>query len=132
MEPADHIVDNVYLGSEKSAIDLDFLKANNIDRIIIAAAFCEPTFNKEKDGIDYMILNIDDSPQEQIIDHFEKCFEFIEKDKDRNVLIHCISGISRSGSIVIAYTMKSKKVSFKEAWNFVKDKRNVVYPNSGF
>ncbi len=45
---------------------------------------------------------------------------------------HCAAGVSRSASIVIAYYIKEKKMTFQEAYDFVKSKRNKIYPNSGF
>ena len=41
-------------------------------------------------------------------------------------------GISRSPSIVIAYLMYQNKMKFEEAYNFVKNKRKEISPNSGF
>ena len=37
---ADHIIDNLYLGPEGSAIDLQYLRKLNIGRIVIAAKSC--------------------------------------------------------------------------------------------
>ena len=49
-----------------------------------------------------------------------------------NVLVHCYAGISRSTSIVIAYLMKNKKMSFNKALELIKEKRGKIQPNSGF
>ena len=123
-----HIIDNVYLGCEKSAINLDYLKEKKIKKILIIAEYCHKLFEEE---IEYLEIKIDDDPNENIFCHFEKCFEFI-KNNDDFLLIHCVSGISRSGSLVIGYVMKFFKMNFLEAWEFVKQKRSCVYPNSGF
>ena len=47
--------------------------------------------------------------------HFEETFQFIEemRQKNKNVLVHCHAGISRSVAIVCAYLMK------KKSWNFL-------------
>ena len=45
--------------------------------------------------------------------------------------MHCAAGVSRSASIVIAYIMWDKKMSFEEAFEFVESKRNIG-PNNGF
>ena len=123
-----HIIDNIYLGCEKSAINLDYLKKNKIKKILIIAEHCEKLFEND---INYLEIKIDDDPKENIFCHFDKCFEFI-RGNNQIVLIHCVSGISRSGSLVIAYVMKYHKMDFEEAWKFVKEKRSIVYPNSGF
>ena len=41
-------------------------------------------------------------------------------------------GSSRSASFVIAYIMWNKKMSFKEAFEYVKSKRKTILPNPGF
>lgn len=56
--------------------------------------------------------------------------------------MHCVAGISRSASVVIAYLMKHKKYSLShvctffeiliQALNKVKRRRNIVNPNKGF
>ena len=37
----DHIIDNLYLGGEGSAIDLEYLRSKQIDRVIVAAAYAD-------------------------------------------------------------------------------------------
>ncbi|CDW75026.1 dual specificity catalytic domain containing protein [Stylonychia lemnae] len=131
-EEADHICDNLYLGSENSVLDLEYLRRNKIDRIIVAAAFCDKKFNQEEHQIAYLTLEIDDSPEEDIKKYFEETHSYINQNKETNVIVHCVSGISRSGTIVISYVMKHKNLRFQEAWEYVKSKRSIVYPNSGF
>ena len=41
-------------------------------------------------------------------------------------------GKSRSVTLVMAYMMKKYKISFYEALNFLKRKRNDASPNEGF
>jgi len=50
----------------------------------------------------------------------------------RNVLIHCIQGISRSVTFVIAYLIFTKGFDFKQAEAFVKERRGIACPNNGF
>ncbi|CAK9025917.1 unnamed protein product [Durusdinium trenchii] len=128
-EAPDHIVDNIYLGGESSAIDLDWLREHKVDRVLIVAAYCEAHFPED---LEYLTISIDDSPLEALKPHFATAMDFIQKSSSTNVLVHCISGISRSSTLVIAYVMKTLQVSFEEAWQLVKEKRACVYPNSGF
>lgn len=50
----------------------------------------------------------------------------------RNILIHCIQGISRSVTFVIAYLIFTKGFDFKKAEAFVKERRAIACPNNGF
>ena len=50
-----------------------------------------------------------------------------EETQRTNVLVHCMAGVSRSATLVIAYLMKSRNVSFNEAFAIVKSKRKLVF-----
>ena len=67
----------MYLGPEGSAIDLDYLRAKNIDRVLVAADFCEQKFILPEHKIEYMILKIDDSPAEDLARYFNQVHDFI-------------------------------------------------------
>lgn len=73
---------------------------------MVAADFCNIVFSDSDNGIEYLELKIDDSPDENISIYFDKVFAFFTKNSETNVLIHCVSGISRSATFVIAYLMK--------------------------
>ena len=77
-------------------------------------------------------INIDDSPEEDLAQYFDQCFQFIDSNSDGGTLVHCVSGISRSSSVVIAYLMAKNEWKFQESWQYVKSRRQEVYPNSGF
>lgn len=47
------------------------------------------------------------------------------------VFIHCVVGISRSATFVIAYLMIAKKMNAAEALQYVFQRRR-VFPNPGF
>lgn len=49
-----------------------------------------------------------------------------------NVIVHCMAGVSRSASIVMAYLIKWKKMSLRTAYNTVVSIRPVARPNSTF
>jgi protein-tyrosine phosphatase len=48
------------------------------------------------------------------------------------VLVHCQAGVSRSPTITIAYIMALLGKSSNDAFEFVKNKRNIVSPNLNF
>ena len=48
------------------------------------------------------------------------------------VLVHCIQGVSRSVTFVIAYMMWQQKRPYGEVFESVKAERGVANPNIGF
>lgn len=106
------IIPGVFLGPHAAAMKshLDTLMNTGITHIIcvrqdLEAHFIRPHF---LDKFKYLILNIADSANENIIPHFAKVRQFIEEclSLGGKVLIHGNSGISRSATLVLAYIMQ--------------------------
>lgn len=51
---------------------------------------------------------------------------------NKNILVHCMAGISRSVSVVTYYFMKKYYIDYNTAFIFIKNKRNVANPNESF
>lgn len=54
------------------------------------------------------------------------------KQSNGNVLVHCIQGVSRSVTFVIAYLMWQRKKPYGDVFEAVKAIRGVANPNIGF
>jgi protein-tyrosine phosphatase len=82
----------------------------------------------------YMGIPIDDHSDYPIREHFEACNKFIKEhlENGERVLVHCYVGVSRSATIMIAYLMANDFVSYRKAFDHVKDRRMKVSPNLGF
>ncbi|ALH06767.1 dual specificity protein phosphatase [Port-miou virus] len=81
-----------------------------------------------------LIIKADDSPNVQLNSVFQKVANFCEEclQQNKKVLVHCMMGISRSASCVIAYLMLKKEMTFMDALSLVRRKRPCVSPNPGF
>jgi protein-tyrosine phosphatase len=79
-------------------------------------------------------LDLLDSAEQDIKQHFQKSNEFIENclRKDGKVLVHCHAGISRSSTIILAYLIKHQNMSFEDALAHAQTKRTKINPNPGF
>lgn len=124
----------LYLSSYNAAKNRDLLEKNKITHIINCAAdFCENVFEQEN-KYTYLSFFLKDHVLENIECLFYDCIKFIEsvKEKGGRVLVHCIQGISRSVSIVMAYLIYKKKVSYDKAFSIVQSKREISSPNFGF
>ena len=125
----DEIIKDLYLGNLASAENVQKLKELGIKKVLTLLEGFFPEY-KESDNIAHKIIEIYDYSDVNIIKYFGECLNFIKGNE--KVLVHCAGGSSRSATIVIAYLMWSKKMPFKEALNFVHEKRYVVYPKPGF
>jgi len=57
--------------------------------------------------------------------------ESTEKEAGK-VLVHCLQGMSRSGSIIIAYMMRKFTLTYGEALEMARKSRPFIAPNEGF
>ncbi|KAG6610506.1 Dual specificity protein phosphatase [Phytophthora cinnamomi] len=125
------ILDHVLLGSRENAEDSQLLNFLGVTHICNCAKQVGNSFEGE---FIYLKLNLRDSQDEELIPHFQTVTKFIKRvERQRGrVLIHCISGASRSPALLIAYLMIDKKMSLLDAYSMVRRKRHIVQPNQGF
>ena len=124
----DKITDKIFLGDIDGATDFDYFSKEKINNVL--SIINKPHEYQKEDKINHKVIPIDDFDDVNIIKYFKECIEFIEKaDK---VFIHCMCGISRSSTIVIAYLMWKAHCSYYDAYFFVKNRRPFIDPNDGF
>jgi atypical dual specificity phosphatase len=75
-----------------------------------------------------------DNPEQNLSQYFSVCNDFIHSArlKEKNVLIHCLAGMSRSVTVTIAYIMSVTPLTWREALRVVRVGRQIANPNSGF
>jgi protein-tyrosine phosphatase len=123
------IIENLYLGNIFSVENVDKLKKIGITKVLSMI----DGFNHICNGLNnikHKTFNVIDINQQNIIQYFGECLNFIKGDE--KILVHCVAGRSRSATIVIAYIMWYRKISYEDAFNFVKERRTIVEPNDGF
>ena len=127
-DPMNYIIDNIYLGGNDAASDENYLKQYNITTVINCA---EEIVSVYKD-IKFLELNLYDSFNQPLFPKFEVAYKFIKKNSKNNILIHCALGVSRSASLVAFYLMKEKGWDYDTCYNYMKERRPIVNPNSNF
>ena len=124
----------LYVSSYNATKNKSLLEKNKITHIINCAAdFCENVFESEN-KYTYLSFYLKDHVLENIECIFYECIKFIEnvKEKGGRVLVHCIQGISRSVTLVMAYLIYKNKLTYDKAFNIVQSKREISSPNFGF
>jgi protein tyrosine/serine phosphatase len=111
----DEIIPGLWLGNYKSAIDLDFLKKNNI-KFIVNCTPNTPFYNeiysnqdlKELHKIDTYRIPVNDSLLERDFILMEQYFKIVipilvkKYTQKKNILVHCHAGKQRSAIVVAA------------------------------
>lgn len=134
----------IFIGNAHSVIgnyatrEKDLLEEMNVK--VVISALTEEEYEdymiakEDFPDIDWHRFVIDDDQDERISEHFFKVHSIIKEAliDNKNVVVHCAAGMSRSPTLVIAYLMIENRWSFEEAINFVKKRRPIVEPNIGF
>lgn len=125
----DHIIDNIFLGNGNNAANFNTLNKYNIKFIINVTEELDNYFENE---FEYHKCTLLDEKDNNISNFFPKLIEVFENNKDKNILVHCFMGSSRSAVVVLLYLIKIKKMQLDESLKFLKNKRDIVNINEEF
>ena len=123
------ITENLFL-TGVGGLTRDNIRKNHIDFIVNITT--EAPF---WDGLESMRLPLEDDPNFNILPYLDIASDKINDlilRKNAHVLVHCVAGVSRSATIVIAYLMKFRRMDLRTAFNHCYHLRPVIRPNNGF
>jgi protein-tyrosine phosphatase len=130
--PINQIDNLLWIGNASAAQNVDLLREKGIQNVLcVHPAPHGPEF----DGIRRLIVPFGDLETENILDSIlEQCLTYIDSciTRGESVMVHCQAGVSRSGSIVVAYVMRSNDWHFDQALRYCTVKRPCIWPNPGF
>lgn len=123
----------IYLTGDSGASNFAKITELGITHILNVSD-CIPNYYELSSEITYMRVPIADCGSVILKDYFPGVFEFITNalESSGRILVHCFAGKSRSASLVIAYLMKTLKMTYMNAFRYVQSHRAVVEPNLGF
>lgn len=135
----DEVYPNIFIGNEGAAKNKVYLKLIGVTHVLNCAEgvqFCQINtggYFYSQDNIKYLGINVLDVPQAKISIHFQETADFIERAlmSGGKVLVHCMVGLSRSATIVLAYLMIKRAMRLEEAIRAVRRHRE-IRPNDGF
>ncbi|KAF2896041.1 hypothetical protein ILUMI_10134 [Ignelater luminosus] len=129
----DLIEPNFYLGNLSAATDISTLTKHRITHILTIDTCPLPRHILELKNITTKFIQLSDQPKEDLLKYMEETKDFINSGLTRGVvLVHCYYGVSRSATVVIAYIMQKYQLTYAEAFDQVRTKRSIVFPNQGF
>lgn len=122
----------IFVGCEHSTRDaLHLQESLHIGHVIVAARMADTHLNTNI--LPCTVLDIDDDPLENISHYFDQVYDIYQRlPSEDGLLIHCVSGISRSGALAVALLMRLLKLSYQQALVLAQQSRPCIAPNSGF
>ncbi|KAJ7181179.1 protein-tyrosine phosphatase-like protein [Mycena filopes] len=135
----------LYLGSMAAVLEPDLLQTHDITNLVqvleVPWAPLPPPAPPNGAGttvpsppMTYHRIDIEDRASAALTQHLGPACDYIHASlvRGENVLVHCQQGVSRSASIVIAYLIRERAMSYDAAFAHVKQRRQCIRPNSGF
>ncbi|KAI0269860.1 protein-tyrosine phosphatase-like protein [Gloeopeniophorella convolvens] len=130
------ILPGLLLGPFQVSKKLDTLKELGITHVVCIrdakeAFSVRPRF---PDNFQYLVLDVQDSEEQNLIRLFPRAKEFINTAvaQGGRVLVHCNGGISLSPAFVIMFVMQHLQLSWEDALHLVQNRRYCISPNGGF
>ncbi|XP_026271980.1 dual specificity protein phosphatase 19 [Frankliniella occidentalis] len=132
LQVAEIIKSSLYLGSQDVTQDFQLMKDCGVTHVISLGVQVPPL--PQLSNLSYSFIPALDLPHEPIDNMLKKTLPLIEDviSKGGCVLVHCNAGVSRAPTVVIAFLMSYKGLTFNEASEYVKKKRPASKPNAGF
>lgn len=137
LTPVDEVWPNLYIGNVGVAQKRKTLHKLSITHVLNAAHSKQGSIGDQSfygNTCLYFGIPAEDSDNFNLSQYFKSAADFIHKglkSKDGKVLVHCIMGMSRSASLVLAYLMLRQRLSLRDALRHVVEKR-AIYPNRNF
>lgn len=123
------VTPTLFLGGADAPLNAALVSRKNITLIVNAtlshASPCYP-------GVECVRVPVADLPGARLGDHFDRVAERIHGNGAGATLVHCAAGVSRSPALVMAYLMRYRAVTLRQAHRWVQESRPFVRLNAGF
>ncbi|PAA51140.1 hypothetical protein BOX15_Mlig020081g4, partial [Macrostomum lignano] len=127
------IAPNLYLGSWQGANNAKLLEENGVRHIltIFDARFSMPACVKQRNHLQFLAA---DSCQQDIRQFFQQSNDFIHSGRlaGEAVFVHCMAGVSRSATLIIAYLASVTDLPWDTVLSAVRAAKHDVAPNFHF
>jgi hypothetical protein len=119
------VIDMLYLGDAETSRNIGLMKDLGINCIVNVAMECENLF--EADFI-YSNITFENHHSALLRNGFDEACDVIARNMQLGLttIVHCSDGNNRSATFCVAYLMRKKRATLKQAWNLVKNVRPTV------
>ncbi|NXS26829.1 DS22A phosphatase, partial [Pomatostomus ruficeps] len=124
------IVTGLYLGNIRDSEDHENLLRNGITHILSVHNRAEPVL----EDMTYLCISASDSSSQNLQERLRGCTAAPSRGgRGRGgCLVHCLAGVSRSTTLVVAYLMTVTELGWESCLAATKAARPYVSPNAGF
>ncbi|XP_036375154.1 dual specificity protein phosphatase 22-B-like [Megalops cyprinoides] len=124
------VLPGLYLGNFKDARDREQLARHNITHILSIHDSAAPLLQE----MTYLCIPAADLPTQNLTQYFKESIVFMHESrlKGESCLVHCLAGVSRSVTLVVAYLMTVTGLGWQDALAAVRAARPCAGPNVGF
>lgn len=132
MDKIFYIIDNIYLSNLYNASNINNILKNNINIVIrLSEDKNESPYDK---NILFYNFELEDNLlyKKQIIEFSKEIYNIILNNENKNILIHCNEGQSRSVSAIIYYLCTKYKWEYFKAYDYIKNIKSDIRPNNSF
>ncbi|KFV19823.1 Dual specificity protein phosphatase 22-A, partial [Tauraco erythrolophus] len=124
------VVKGLYLGNIRDSEDRENLLRNGKKRPPPVTTVAKPVL----EDMTYLCISASDSSSQNLLQHFKECIKFIHECRlsGGGCLVHCLAGVSRSTTVLVAYLMTVTELGWEGCLAATKAVRSYVSPNFGF
>ncbi|KAK5885553.1 hypothetical protein CesoFtcFv8_019252 [Champsocephalus esox] len=123
------ITPSLFLGGAEAALNAPLLSLKGVTLVVNATlSHAGPALQ----GVEFVRVPVPDLPCARLGDHFDRVADRIHSNRAGSTLVHCVAGKSRSPALVMAYLMRYRAVTLRQAHRWVQDKRPCIRLNAGF
>ncbi|KAI1722298.1 dual specificity phosphatase, catalytic domain-containing protein [Ditylenchus destructor] len=131
----DEILPGLFVGSLRDALDANQIEQNGIEAVVSVHDFHNDyLLAKNQTDLKWIRIRLSDAPDQDALSHFSAVNSFIHSFRlqKKNVLVHCLAGVSRSVCLIVQYVMTVTNLEYPSALLYVTTKRITARPNFGF
>eukprot|EP01105_Mastigella_eilhardi_P007287 TRINITY_DN18788_c0_g1_i1.p1 TRINITY_DN18788_c0_g1~~TRINITY_DN18788_c0_g1_i1.p1 ORF type:complete len:307 (-),score=83.33 TRINITY_DN18788_c0_g1_i1:136-942(-) len=131
----DEILPGLFLGDEKDAFSAASCARFRITHVVSVVAVDPAPYRRLLPVTvrEHMVVPVLDEKDADLRPYFSQTNAFIARGRrEGRVLVHCVCGVSRSATVVVAYLLATQHLDYSEAMRLVIDRRSCAYPNRSF